>query len=75
MFLYSSNNLVHFFLSCRGAMSGGRGHSLFLALGVDHQENKFPGLGNELTALFFCNQRDSGRWWYLWYSVQFISLK
>ena len=33
-------------------MSGGHGHIIFLALGVDHQENKFPGLVNELLHCF-----------------------
>jgi hypothetical protein len=54
-------------------MSGGRGHSLLLSLRVDHQENKFPGFGNELTALFCSNQRDGCRRCYFRYPVQLIA--
>jgi hypothetical protein len=46
---------------CSGALSGGHGHSLPLSLRADHQENKFPSFGNELTALFCSNQRDGGK--------------
>ena len=59
------HNLVHLLFLGRGAMFGGHGHSLLLALGADHQENKFSSLGNELTTFFCSNQRDSGRRWYL----------
>jgi hypothetical protein len=65
---YSSTTLSICFFSCSGALSGGHGHSLPLSLRADHQENKFPGLGNELTALFCSNQRDGGRRCYLRYS-------
>ena len=53
------HDLVHLLLSCGGALSGGRGHRLLLSLRAYHQENKFLGFGNELTALFCSNQRDA----------------
>lgn len=34
---------------------------------------KFPSFGNELTTLFWSNQKDGGRRSYLWYHVQTIS--
>jgi hypothetical protein len=54
-------------------MSRYHGHSLLLSLRVDHQENKFLSFGNELSALFCSNQRDSIRQWYLSYHVKLIS--
>jgi hypothetical protein len=67
------HDLIHLLFSCRGALSGGHGHSLSLSLRANHRENKFPGLRNELTALFCSNQRDGGRRCYLWYLVQLIA--
>jgi hypothetical protein len=70
---YSSMTFSICCFSCGGALSGGRGHNILIALREDHQENKFPSFGNELTAFFCNNQRYSGRRWYLWYHVQLIS--
>jgi len=66
------HDLVHLLLSCGGALSVGHGHCPLLSLGAYHQESKFPDFGNELTALFCSNQRDSGRRCYLWYPIQLI---
>jgi len=59
------HDLVHLLLSCRGGLSKGHGHHILLSLREYHQENKFPGFGNDLTALFCCNHRDGSRWCYL----------
>jgi len=67
------HDLVHLYLSCGGALFGGRGHHLLLSLRAYHQENKFPSFVNELNTSFCSNQRDGSRWCYLWYLVQLIS--
>jgi hypothetical protein len=60
-------------LLCRGALPGSRGHNLLLALGANHKENEFPGLGNDLTAFLCSDQRDGCRRGHLRYPVQIIS--
>jgi len=59
------HDLVHLFLLCGGTLLGGRGHNPLLCERAYHKENKFLGFGNELTALFWSNQRDGGRRCYL----------
>jgi hypothetical protein len=49
------------------------GHNILLSLRADHQENKFPNFGNEITTFFYSNQRDRDKGWYLWYPVKLIS--
>ena len=41
----------------------------YLEVVVNHKENKFPSLGNDLTALLCSDQREGGRQCYLWYHV------
>ena len=60
-------------LSCGGALFGGRGHNILLSLRVNHKENKFPSVGNDLIAFLHNDQRDGGRQYYLWYPVQLIT--
>ena len=59
-------------LSFRGALYGGHGHNILLSLRVNHKEDEFYGLGNDLTAFLPNDQRDGGRRCYLWYPIQLI---
>jgi hypothetical protein len=71
MSLYSSMTLSTCFCLHGGTLPGGHGcgYDLPLTLRVNQKENKFPSLGDDLTAFLSRDQRDGGRWGYLWYPV------
>ena len=46
-------------------MFGGHGHNILLALSANHKENKFPGLGYDLTVLICYDQGDGDRQCYI----------
>lgn len=71
MSLCSATTLSTYFC-CRDTLCKGLGchYELVFTFIVNHEEGKFPSVGDYLPTLLGSNQRDNCSWNYLWYPVE-----